>query len=239
MAGTAYAMTMSLSLNDVRIYTSTGNIVMGTEGALVVKKASGAATQVTLPANPADNLGGNFRWVIDGKGDAASNNITVVAATGNIAGAASYVISENYGAACFFYPNGGTQWLLAGTVKGSTSQALLTATLGSFGGLRLTDIGGLAGTGTVITNAAAITNRVTIVSGADNAVGVQLPAPTAGDLYIVYSSVAANGLKVYPQVNSTINDGTANAAYVMEGKTMHLFLAANATNWIQCGLTNA
>ena len=98
----------------------------------------------------------------------------------------------------------------------------------------------LAGTGTVITNAAAITGRFTIVSGADNAVGVQLPAiATPGEVYLVYSSVASNGLKIYPQVNSTINDGSANAAYAMEGKALHMFVAANATNWLSIGLANA
>lgn len=261
MAGTAYALTNSLSLNDVRIYTAAGDITMGSEGALVVKKASGAATAVTLPAHPADNLGGNFRWVIDGKGDAASNNITISAASGNINGAATYVISENYGAVLLFYPNGGTEWLVAGAfnlvsatelgfLNGITAGTPLASkavvldansNVSTFGqsGLRITDIAPLAATGSALGNAAAITHRVSIVSGADNAVGVILPVPTVGDLYIVYSSVAANGLKVYPQANSTINDGSANAAYVMEGKTMHFFLAANATNWIQMGLTNS
>lgn len=120
--------------------------------------------------------------------------------------------------------------LVATDVNGARSEASVL----SFGAPAA-----LAATGTVITNAAAITSRFTIVSGADNAVGVQLPAAKPGDVYLVYSSVASNGLKVYPQTNGAINNGSANAAFAMEGQTLHMFVASTALNWLDMGLANA
>lgn len=98
----------------------------------------------------------------------------------------------------------------------------------------------LAAAGSAIGNAAAITGRFTIVSAADNAKGVQLPSTSqVGDAYLVYSSVSANGLLVYPHTNGTINDGSANASYAMEGRVLHMFVNQNGTNWCQIGLANA
>lgn len=257
MAGLAYAMINSLSLNNVNLFTGTGDITMAAEGCVVVKKASGAATQVTLPPHPADNLGGTFRWVIDGKGDAATNNITVVAASGNIQGAANYVISENYGAVCLFYPNGGTEWLVVSAanplsstelaflngVTAGTAAASKAVVLGANGEiasigaatfnstLTLSDVASINAAGTVIGNATAISHTISVVAGADDAKGVVLPTAVAGKIYAVYSSQATNGLKVYPPVNGTINDGSANAAIVIEGKSLALFFGTSATNY--------
>lgn len=261
MAGLAYAMLNSLSLNNITLHTGSGDVVMDYEGAVVVKKASGAATQVTLPPNAADNLGGTFRWVIDGKGDAATNNITVVADSGNIIGAASYVISEDYGAVCFFYPNGGTEWLVAGAFNlvstaelaflngvtagtAAASKALVADAsvnltgVGRLGlnGLRYGDIATINAAGSVIGNATAITNRISIVDGADDTKGVVLPATVAGDEYFVYNTAATAGLKIYPPVNSDINDGSANAAITIEGKTRAHFIALDSTTW-SCAFT--
>ncbi len=98
----------------------------------------------------------------------------------------------------------------------------------------------LAATGSVIANAAAITGRFTVVSGADNAKGVILPSGTQiGDAYLVYSSVASSGLLVYPPVNGTIDDGSANASVAVEGRSLQMFVNANGVNWVRMGLLNA
>lgn len=110
MAGIAYALNHGLNIQDVTVKTSSGDVVMANEGAVVVNKSSGAATQVTLTPSPESGM---FRWVIDAKGDAATNNITVVgAASETINGASSHVISENYGVALYFY--NGTEWNVVG-----------------------------------------------------------------------------------------------------------------------------
>jgi len=104
-------------LRDTKVFTGTGNFAFTTQAAVVVKKAVGAATQVTLPKNP---YLGHMCLVKDGKGDAATNNITVVGATGNIDGAANFVISENYGKAIFQY--NGTEWGVLTTAEVSAAE---------------------------------------------------------------------------------------------------------------------
>lgn len=77
----------------------------GNDTVLVIRKSVGSATVVTLPAAPSSWT----RYVVkDGKGDAAVNNITVTASNGNIDGAASFVISQNYASFGFVYD--GTNW---------------------------------------------------------------------------------------------------------------------------------
>lgn len=107
---------------------------------------------------------------------------------------------------------------------------------------RHTDRGTIAAAGTVIANATAIANQFTKVTGADDTKGVVLPTPvtaTLGDEYLVYQNEATAGLKVYPHVGGTINDGSANAAIVQEGKTLARFIAYDTTNWTAQFTANA
>lgn len=96
---------------------SAATYAMTNEAYLVIKRASGLATAVTLPAMPA----GIFRTVFikDGKGDATTNNITISPVSGNIDGSsAPYVIENNYGAVMFFY--NGVEWEVINTFGGSS-----------------------------------------------------------------------------------------------------------------------
>lgn len=77
---------------------------------LIINKTVGSATGVTLPATP---ISGHVVVVKDGKGDAASNNITISPAAGNIDGAGTNVISTNHGSVVFAY--NGTQWNVIST----------------------------------------------------------------------------------------------------------------------------
>ena len=89
----------------VRVVTGAGSIsVTAADMVVVVNKASGAATAVSLPAG---TTGLTFT-IKDGKGDAAANNITITPAAGTIDGAATLVISTNFGVARLVY--NGTQW---------------------------------------------------------------------------------------------------------------------------------
>lgn len=88
----------------IKTFTSTGNVTLVNEAGLVVKKGTGAATGVTLPPG----VKGRRIWVKDGKGDAASNNITITPASGNVDGSATYVISANYGGVVLEHD--GNQW---------------------------------------------------------------------------------------------------------------------------------
>jgi hypothetical protein len=69
-------------------------VILPTDNKVVINKTVGAATAVTLPSNP---LNRNYT-IKDGKGDAATNNITITNPAGNIDGSATFVISTNYGA---------------------------------------------------------------------------------------------------------------------------------------------
>lgn len=93
--------------NTVLNYTGASTIVVANESLILVNKAVGAATAVTLPA-PGAAGGKRAVWVIDKLGDAATNNITVTPASGTINGAANHVISENFGGQ--LYLDNGTEW---------------------------------------------------------------------------------------------------------------------------------
>ena len=255
----ATRMRNKLKIGNVTVKTSAGDVTMVNEGVVVVLKDSGAATAVTLTPSPQT---GDFVFIVDAKGDAATNNITVSgAAAETINGAASYTISENYGAVGFVY--NGTEWsvvgsygalsaaelaflngVTAGTAAASKAVVLDSSSnvtgVGRLGvdGLRYEDIGTLAPAGTVQANAAVITQRITTSTGDDTA-GVVLPTAVAGDEYYVYNLAATAGLKVYPAANDDINDGTTNAAIVIEGKTFAHFIALDTTTWAAIYTANA
>jgi len=79
--------------------------VLTSDNVIVVNKSTGSATTITLPASPTT---GSMVIVKDGKGDAATNNITIQGNGKNIDGTASRVININYGAFSLAY--NGTQW---------------------------------------------------------------------------------------------------------------------------------
>lgn len=76
-----------------RTVTVAGSVTVAlNDHQVVIRKTTGAATTVTLPANPP---AGTTFIIKDGKGDAATNNITVTG-TNTIDGAANNLISTNY-----------------------------------------------------------------------------------------------------------------------------------------------
>jgi hypothetical protein len=92
-----------------RVVTAAGAVTVATtDYVIIVNKTTGAATTVNLPASPATGL----TFVIkDGKADAATNNITITPAAGNIVGSSSsttYVMNSNGQSAKIVYD--GTQW---------------------------------------------------------------------------------------------------------------------------------
>lgn len=89
----------------------------------------------------------------------------------------------------------------------------------------------VAAAGSAQGDAAALVGRVNVVTGADGTKGVILPAAIAGIQVDVYSSVATNGLKIYPASGDDINDGSADAAITIEGKTLARFVAVDTSTW--------
>jgi len=90
----------------IRTVTAAGAVTVATSDYTVaINKTVGAATVVNLPATPTT---GTFFIIKDSKGDAATHNITITPAAGNIDGAGTLVISANYGFAAIQYD--GTAW---------------------------------------------------------------------------------------------------------------------------------
>lgn len=85
--------------------SSGGYTVLPSDTVIVINKSVAATTTVTLEASPAT---GRVIIVKDGKGDAASNNVTISGNGKNIDGSATLVISSNYGVSRLVY--NGTQW---------------------------------------------------------------------------------------------------------------------------------
>ncbi len=96
-------------IKPVRVVTAAGAITVTTADYYIgVNKTTGAATVVNLPATPAIGL----QFIIkDEKLDAATNNITITPAAGNIIGstnAATYVLNTAGQSATVIY--NGTAW---------------------------------------------------------------------------------------------------------------------------------
>lgn len=92
---------------NVRTLTAGASTTLSavTDYYLCVKKTSGSATTVNLPASPPTGL---IYLIKDCKGDASTNNITITPNAGTIDGASTYVINTNYQATGVVY--NGTEW---------------------------------------------------------------------------------------------------------------------------------
>ena len=91
-----------------RIITSGSTVTVAAgDGLISINKTTGSPTTVNLEASP--NPGAIHR-IKDGKGDSATNPITVQPATGTIDGASNFVINVNKAAVTFEY--NGTEWAL-------------------------------------------------------------------------------------------------------------------------------
>lgn len=89
--------------------------------------------------------------------------------------------------------------------------------------------GTLAAAGSTAADAGLVTKTITSVTASDATKGVIL---TAGmELAVVYNSVAANGLKIYPPSGCNFNGGTADVAITIEGKTVATLRLIDTTTY--------
>jgi hypothetical protein len=88
----------------------------------------------------------------------------------------------------------------------------------------------VAATGTVQADAAAITTGFTLVTGADDAKGVKLPAAAAGLVCIIKVGDGAD-LKVWPNTGDAINAIAANNAMTVVDDVCFMLVALDATTW--------
>jgi hypothetical protein len=89
----------------------------------------------------------------------------------------------------------------------------------------------VAAAGSSQATATEIASRFTTVTGGDGAVGVRLTQAAPGTEFWIYNAAATGGVKVYPHVGGDINDGTQDAAVVIEGKTLAVLACMDGTTW--------
>jgi hypothetical protein len=102
-------------------------------------------------------------------------------------------------------------------------------------GLVLSDVGTLAASGSSVSNSAQIVNHITFVTAADGTKGVQLPAATIGEFYMIGNSVANQTLKLYPSTGSQFNGSPANQSINLTGSAGALcfYASSSAANaWV-------
>jgi hypothetical protein len=236
--------------------TSAGDVAaadIGNMSAIAINKDSGAATGVTLPA--AQYVGQAWK-VLDAKGDAGTNNITITPASGTINGAATHVIAENYGAVELFWD--GTNYTVSATANpvsaaeagflngvvagtGAASKALVLGATTTTVPTIVTTSGGFIPKST---QAAAITTT-RVLTTADSggtfsvaktsAYAITLPTPAQGVRFkFMVLDTGANAV--------TISDGSAhlkgvvsvnNVNIAMTGTTLSLASAGSVGDWVE------
>lgn len=86
-------------------------------------------------------------------------------------------------------------------------------------------------TGSVIGDAAQLSQGLNIVTGADGTKGVILPVAVPG-MQVIVKGVTAGVLKVWPKSGATINALSASAAISLaSGAVPAIFVASSATQW--------
>lgn len=181
----------------------TGNYTVVNEAVILVNKTVGAATQITLPASLSVNGRREVR-VIDVKGDAATNNITVVpAGSDTINGGSSHVISENYGCAVYI-DGGGGKWVLDANASALSATELaylngVTAGTSAASKATVTDSSGnLSFTGRLTTTDGVSSGTARVVGGlaySNTAASTAIASTSAETAFDVTYTIPANTLK--------------------------------------------
>jgi hypothetical protein len=114
-----------------------------------------------------------------------------------------------------------------GTISSATSVSASDIT--TTGGLYL-KTATVAATGSTQSDAASISDGLTLVTAADATKGVKLPAAIAGRTVIIKNGANAV-LKVWPATGDGINAITVDSNYVLAANTSSLLIAYDATTW--------
>jgi hypothetical protein len=100
----------------------------------------------------------------------------------------------------------------------------------TFSTMPIIPVATVAATGTVQGDAAAIATGFTLVTGADDAKGVLLPAAAAGSVCIIKVADGAD-LKVWPATGDAINAIAANSAMTVVDDVCFMLIALDGTTW--------
>lgn len=86
-------------------------------------------------------------------------------------------------------------------------------------------------TGTVIGNAASTGYGITIVSGSDNAAGIQLPSCVPGACCVIINQVTDKTMKIWPPTGKQINGAGANNAVVVAVNSVDVLYSEGTNAW--------
>lgn len=125
------------------------------------------------------------------------------------------------------------------TGRFTTLSATSFSSTGAISGTSVTTTGDLyiksatvAAAGANQGNAAQLAGGFTLVTGADDAKGVKLPAAVAGRTVIIKNNTSAKTLKIYPATDDKINGGTATTgSYDIAGLTSTILVAYDGVDW--------
>jgi hypothetical protein len=184
------------------------SVAAATDFCIVTNLTVAGAVAITLPTGS----NGQVFAVVDGKGDAGINNVTISGTAQNIAGASSYVINTARGAAIFQFSTTENQWVV------------LAATGGSSGGVNFPVRTAIASPVTVAASDFSVMSNLTVAG----AVAVNLPAGVDGMLFAITDAkgdAATNNITITP-ASGNIN-GAAN--YVISRNKGGVLIAYNVT----------
>jgi hypothetical protein len=226
-SATEIANLLNNPLNDSgnTVFTGTGAVTMAAgQKVVVVNKASGAATAVTLPPSP---VVWQVATVKDGKGDAATNNITISPASGNVDGQASVTIKNNYGSMQFIY--NGTQWnSINSDFWDGVSDLLVPGNLTVNGGIN----GPVAAAQNITANGQTITLPVSnskLLTNNGAYTGIILTAGTVDGQQLTLINNTANSVTFAASGTSNVADGVS--AVIAANRAMYFEWSATAALW--------
>jgi hypothetical protein len=142
----------------------------------------------------------------------------------------SGTVSKN----CLFIPGTSLETLVtANATQTLTNKTFSSPTITNATSTMLTATYASAGGNIATANAILVSYPAFVfATGANASAGILLPVAVAGARYIIQNDATANAvLKVYAQVNSTINALSANTAISMAANSTAEFIAYNATAW--------
>ena len=212
----------------------------GTKGAKLPAAAAGGLCLVKNNASAALKLYPNTDDKIDDGSANAAITVSAERAVLLVAYDATdwYTVGSAGDALADLYDVGATAYTAGSLLVGSGTAYAEVALSGPFSlssaGLLSMDSATVAATGSNQGDAAAVADGFTLVTAADGTKGVKLPVAAAGGLCVLKNN-AANLLKVYPNTDDKIDDGSANAAITVSAERAVVLVAYDATDWYSVG----